>query len=69
MHDRRFDYFEVRGEGVFELPVGPIHAGVIEPGHFRFSNIGELILHLDVVLSVGAGLIAVWAGASLPRYL
>jgi len=50
MHDRRFDYFEVRGEGVFELPVGPIHAGVIEPGHFRFSNIGELILHLDARL-------------------
>lgn len=47
---RRFDYFEVHGEGVYELPVGPIHAGVIEPGHFRFSNIGELILHLDARL-------------------
>ncbi len=50
MDDRRFDYFEVHGEGVYELPVGPIHAGVIEPGHFRFSNIGELILHLDARL-------------------
>jgi Ni,Fe-hydrogenase III large subunit/Ni,Fe-hydrogenase III component G len=47
---RRFDYFEVHGEGVYELPVGPIHAGIIEPGHFRFSNIGELILHLDARL-------------------
>jgi Ni,Fe-hydrogenase III large subunit len=48
--NRHFDYFEVRGEGVYELPVGPIHAGIIEPGHFRFSNIGELILHLDARL-------------------
>jgi Ni,Fe-hydrogenase III large subunit len=47
---RRFDYFEVHGEGMYELPVGPIHAGIIEPGHFRFSNAGELILHLDARL-------------------
>jgi Ni,Fe-hydrogenase III large subunit/Ni,Fe-hydrogenase III component G len=47
---RHFDYFEVQGEGVYELPVGPIHAGIIEPGHFRFSNIGELMLHLDARL-------------------
>jgi Ni,Fe-hydrogenase III large subunit/Ni,Fe-hydrogenase III component G len=47
---RRFDYFEVHGEGIYELPVGPIHAGIIEPGHFRFSNAGELILHLDARL-------------------
>ena len=40
----------MHGEGVYELPVGPIHAGIIEPGHFRFSNIGELILHLDARL-------------------
>ena len=50
LDQRHFDYFEVQGEGVYELPVGPIHAGVIEPGHFRFSNIGELILHLDARL-------------------
>jgi Ni,Fe-hydrogenase III large subunit/Ni,Fe-hydrogenase III component G len=50
LDQRRYDYFEVHGEGVYELPVGPIHAGIIEPGHFRFSNIGELILHLDARL-------------------
>ena len=50
LDDRRFDYFEVHGEGIYELPVGPIHAGIIEPGHFRFSNAGELILHLDARL-------------------
>ncbi len=47
---RRFVPFEVHGEGVYQLPVGPIHAGVIEPGHFRFSSVGERILHLDAYL-------------------
>jgi Ni,Fe-hydrogenase III large subunit len=48
--DRRFVAFEVHGEGVYQLPVGPIHAGIIEPGHFRFSAIGERVLHLDARL-------------------
>ena len=42
--------FTAEGEGVYELPVGPIHAGVIEPGHFRFSAVGERVLHLDARL-------------------
>ncbi len=37
----------VSGEGVFEVPVGPIHAGIIEPGHFRFSQAGEMMMRLD----------------------
>ncbi|HNV03419.1 MAG TPA: NADH-quinone oxidoreductase subunit C [Vicinamibacterales bacterium] len=37
----------VEGEGVFQVPVGPIHAGVIEPGHFRFSVAGERIITLE----------------------
>ncbi|EKE11168.1 MAG: hypothetical protein ACD_15C00133G0019 [uncultured bacterium] len=37
----------VSGEGVFEIPVGPIHAGIIEPGHFRFNVAGERILTLE----------------------
>jgi len=40
----------VHGEGVFEVPVGPIHAGIIEPGHFRFSQSGEQIINLDAKL-------------------
>lgn len=36
----------VSGDGVFEIPVGPVHAGVIEPGHFRFSVAGEPILKI-----------------------
>lgn len=47
---RPFPMTHVQGEGVFEVPVGPIHAGIIEPGHFRFSQAGEAILHLDARL-------------------
>ena len=44
--DYLFD--RVQGEGVFEIPVGPVHAGIIEPGHFRFSSVGESILKLEI---------------------
>jgi Ni,Fe-hydrogenase III large subunit/Ni,Fe-hydrogenase III component G len=40
----------VTGEGVFQLPVGPVHAGVIEPGHFRFGVAGEPVLYLQLRL-------------------
>jgi Ni,Fe-hydrogenase III large subunit/Ni,Fe-hydrogenase III component G len=43
-----YPYRHIEGEGVFELPVGPIHAGIIEPGHFRFSVAGEPIMQLEV---------------------
>ncbi len=43
---RAFPFTQVEGEGVFEIPVGPVHAGVIEPGHFRFSVLGETILKM-----------------------
>jgi Ni,Fe-hydrogenase III large subunit/Ni,Fe-hydrogenase III component G len=45
-----FDFKRVDGEGVFEIPVGPVHAGIIEPGHFRFSVAGEPIINLDIQL-------------------
>jgi Ni,Fe-hydrogenase III large subunit/Ni,Fe-hydrogenase III component G len=41
---------QVKGEGVFEVPVGPVHAGVIEPGHFRFGVAGEPVLYLQLRL-------------------
>lgn len=44
----RYLYRHIEGEGVFEVPVGPIHAGVIEPGHFRFSVAGEPIMQLEL---------------------
>ena len=41
-----FPFTMVGGEGVYEIPVGPVHAGVIEPGHFRFSVLGETIIDM-----------------------
>jgi Ni,Fe-hydrogenase III large subunit len=43
-----YHYEVVGGDGVFNVSVGPIHAGIIEPGHFHFSQAGEQILHLEV---------------------
>jgi Ni,Fe-hydrogenase III large subunit len=40
-------FVRVEGEGVHEVPVGPVHAGIIEPGHFRFSIVGEKVLRLE----------------------
>ena len=45
---RPYKYEEISGESVFQVAVGPIHAGIIEPGHFQFSQAGEEILHLEV---------------------
>jgi Ni,Fe-hydrogenase III large subunit/Ni,Fe-hydrogenase III component G len=45
--DDRYAFVKVQGEGVHEIPVGPVHAGIIEPGHFRFSIVGEKILRLE----------------------
>ncbi|HUL41871.1 MAG TPA: NADH-quinone oxidoreductase subunit C [Burkholderiales bacterium] len=42
-----YPFVKVDGEGVHEIPVGPVHAGTIEPGHFRFSIVGEKILRLE----------------------
>jgi Ni,Fe-hydrogenase III large subunit len=44
------DFFQVEGEEVHEVGVGPVHAGIIEPGHFRFQCHGEHVLHLEVSL-------------------
>lgn len=42
-----YSFLEVEGEGIYEIPVGPVHAGIIEPGHFRFSVAGEEVLYLE----------------------
>jgi Ni,Fe-hydrogenase III large subunit/Ni,Fe-hydrogenase III component G len=47
---RSFPFTEVGGEGVYEIPVGPVHAGIIEPGHFRFSVVGETIIDMKARL-------------------
>jgi Ni,Fe-hydrogenase III large subunit/Ni,Fe-hydrogenase III component G len=45
-----FPFLVVDGDGVYEIPVGPVHAGLIEPGHFRFSVVGETVLRLKARL-------------------
>ena len=42
-----YPFVRVEGDGVHEIPVGPVHAGTIEPGHFRFSVVGETVLRLE----------------------
>lgn len=42
-----YPFVQVAGQGVHEIPVGPVHAGIIEPGHFRFSIVGEKVLRLE----------------------
>ena len=42
-----YPFVRVEGDGVHEIPVGPVHAGTIEPGHFRFSVVGEKVLRLE----------------------
>ncbi len=44
------DFFQVKGDEVHEVAVGPVHAGIIEPGHFRFQCHGEDVLHLEISL-------------------
>ena len=45
-----YEFDRVEGDGVFEVPVGPVHAGIIGPGHFRFSVAGEPIINLETRL-------------------
>jgi Ni,Fe-hydrogenase III large subunit/Ni,Fe-hydrogenase III component G len=45
-----YPFVDVEGAGVYEIPVGPVHAGVIEPGHFRFSVVGESIVKMKARL-------------------
>lgn len=42
-----YRWIRAEGEGVYEIPVGPVHAGIIEPGHFRFQAVGEEIINLE----------------------
>lgn len=44
------EFFRVEGREIHEVAVGPVHAGVIEPGHFRFQCAGEEVLHLEIAL-------------------
>ena len=56
-----YAFVPVQGDGVHEIPVGPVHAGIIEPGHFRFSIVGEKVLRLEArpPNAEGAGAVSV----------
>ena len=49
-NQKEYPFFEMDGEEVHQVAVGPIHAGVIEPGHFRFMCHGETVYHLEIML-------------------
>jgi Ni,Fe-hydrogenase III large subunit/Ni,Fe-hydrogenase III component G len=64
----RHKFREVEGEGVFQVPVGPVHAGIIEPGHFLFSVAGEPVLYLQLRLFyVHKGVEKLFEGMPLPH--
>ena len=61
-----YPFLPTAGEGLHQIPVGPVHAGIIEPGHFRFTANGEAVVRLEQRLSyVHKGIEALMAGASL----
>jgi Ni,Fe-hydrogenase III large subunit len=70
LRNHRLPYPFDRVEGLHEVPVGPVHAGIIEPGHFRFSVLGERIVHLEIRLGYQhRGVERLFQGASLERAL
>jgi Ni,Fe-hydrogenase III large subunit len=63
-----YAFLRAEGEGLHQIPVGPVHAGIIEPGHFRFTANGETIVRLEERLGyVHKGIEALMAGADLIR--
>lgn len=66
--DVRYEFLPVEGEGLHQVPVGPVHAGIIEPGHFRFTANGETVVRLEQRLGyVHKGVEGLFAGADLGR--
>lgn len=58
-----YSFLPVEGEGLHEIPVGPVHAGIIEPGHFRFTANGETVVRLEARLGyVHKGIEGLMAG-------
>ena len=61
-----YTFLAAEGEGLHQIPVGPVHAGIIEPGHFRFTCNGEHVVRLEQRLGyVHKGIESLMAGASL----
>jgi Ni,Fe-hydrogenase III large subunit len=67
-HGAPYAFLPAEGEGLHQIPVGPVHAGIIEPGHFRFTANGETVVRLEERLGyVHKGIDALMAGAPLER--
>lgn len=65
-----YAFLPVQGENLHEIPVGPVHAGIIEPGHFRFTCDGETVVRLEQRLGyLHKGIDALLAGATVPHAL
>jgi Ni,Fe-hydrogenase III large subunit len=65
---RAYEFLPAEGESLHQIPVGPVHAGIIEPGHFRFTANGETVVRLEARLGyVHKGIEALMAGADLER--
>lgn len=65
---RPYPFLPVHGEGLHEIAVGPVHAGIIEPGHFRFTASGETVVRLEQRLGyTHKGVEGLMAGASLAQ--
>ena len=63
-----YAFLPTEGEGLHQIPVGPVHAGIIEPGHFRFTANGETVVRLEQRLGyVHKGIEGLMAGASLEQ--
>ncbi|MFN4087566.1 MAG: nickel-dependent hydrogenase large subunit [Alphaproteobacteria bacterium] len=63
-----YPFLPVEGDGLHQIPVGPVHAGIIEPGHFRFHASGETVVRLEQRLGyVHRGVESLLAGADLDR--
>ncbi|MFL6821261.1 MAG: NADH-quinone oxidoreductase subunit C [Xanthobacteraceae bacterium] len=63
-----YAFLPAAGEGLHQIPVGPVHAGIIEPGHFRFTANGETVVRLEQRLGyVHKGIEALMAGATLDK--
>ena len=67
-NERRYEFLPAEGEGLHQIPVGPVHAGIIEPGHFRFTANGETVVRLEERLGyVHKGVEALFVGADMAR--
>jgi len=67
-HGAPYAFLPAEGEGLHQIPVGPVHAGIIEPGHFRFTANGETVVRLEQRLGyVHKGIASLMAGAPLER--